>query len=139
MQLTTNYKFRKPAQTDNVNVDDLNYNMDIADAELKKVNTQLGEMEKYALRSQGSYVGDGVAGREIIVGFNPKYVCIMCFTNPTAGVIFVSLNREYSLRQLGSSTNQVQETRLSENGFYVGGTHNTANGIDNIYYYFIIG
>jgi len=47
MQLTTNYGFKKPEGNDNVNVDDLNYNMDIADAELKKVNEQLGEKVKY--------------------------------------------------------------------------------------------
>lgn len=60
MQLTTNYNFKKPAQTDNVNVDDLNYNMDIADAELKKVNEHLGEMEKQ-LSNYNSYasVKDG--------------------------------------------------------------------------------
>lgn len=43
MQLTTNYGFKKPEGNDNVNVDDLNYNMDIADTELKKVNEHLDE------------------------------------------------------------------------------------------------
>lgn len=47
MQLTTNYGFKKPEGNDNVNVDDLNYNMDIADTELKKVNEHLGEKVKY--------------------------------------------------------------------------------------------
>ncbi len=47
MQLTTNYGFKKPEGNDNVNVDDLNYNMDIADTELKKVNTQLGDKVNY--------------------------------------------------------------------------------------------
>ncbi|KEZ85541.1 hypothetical protein IO99_13670 [Clostridium sulfidigenes] len=47
MQLTTNYGFKKPENNDNVNVDDLNYNMDIADTELKKANEQLGEKVKY--------------------------------------------------------------------------------------------
>lgn len=47
MQLTTNYGFKKPEGNDNVNVDDLNYNMDIADTELKKANEQLGEKVKY--------------------------------------------------------------------------------------------
>jgi len=70
MQLTTNYKFRKPAQTDNVNVDDLNYNMDIADAELKKVNTQLGEMEnnkqaKIKLKTGSDFTTSELANGEI--------------------------------------------------------------------------
>lgn len=47
MQLTTNYGFKKPEGNDNVNVDDLNYNMDIADTELKKVNEQLGDKVNY--------------------------------------------------------------------------------------------
>lgn len=36
MQETTNYKFKKPDVTDNVNINDINTNMDVIDEEIKR-------------------------------------------------------------------------------------------------------
>lgn len=48
---TTNYGFKKPAQTDNYNVDDFNFNADIADAQIKAVNTRVDNW--YTFRNNG--------------------------------------------------------------------------------------
>ena len=46
MQKTSNYNLNKPEQTDVVNIDDLNENFDILDAELKKVSDKANLIQK---------------------------------------------------------------------------------------------
>lgn len=47
MKWTPNYNLNKPEQTDYINVDDLNENMDTLDEELKKVSDDLANKEEY--------------------------------------------------------------------------------------------
>lgn len=56
MQLTTNYGFKKPDQADNVNIEDINYNMDISDEELKKINSHLGDFMNFL--NNGGKIGN---------------------------------------------------------------------------------
>ena len=55
MLQTSNYSLNKPEQTDVVNIDDINGNMDIIDAEIKKVNDKKVEKESGKGLSSNDY------------------------------------------------------------------------------------
>lgn len=50
--LTTNLKLIKPSETDIVNINDINSNMDKIDSEIKKISNELTERQFYTLKTE---------------------------------------------------------------------------------------
>ncbi|NSB50306.1 hypothetical protein FHX91_004144 [Clostridium saccharobutylicum] len=63
MLKTTNYGLKKPEGTDVVNIDDINYNTDILDTQLKKINDNLGDAVKKDGSVQRGLNADTVDGK----------------------------------------------------------------------------
>lgn len=70
MQQTSNYSLNKPEQTDTVNIDDLNTNFEILDAELKKVS----DKANYIQIAAGSATVITLSNVTLVNGFTVTFV-----------------------------------------------------------------
>ena len=73
----------------------------------------------------GTYIGTGTEGREINIGFQPKFVFVTPFTSASAaseGLIFIRVNGGFHIRTpvTGSQLSFHSGVRTTANGFTVG-------------------
>ncbi|RXI50204.1 hypothetical protein DP124_12095 [Clostridium tetani] len=105
MKETLNYKLKKPEQNDYVNIEDLNYNVDIIDEKIKETESQLADMVKkeQIYGNKTEIVGMNVSGEYSSYG--------------SYGIIFKS-KQTINLKTVDIDTNKTQTVKVALTEWY---------------------